>query len=73
MIPAYELLINNAAVGNLIRERRTHEINTVVETGSEHGMIDMNKSLAELARKGLVSMENARKHSNNPQMLDRLV
>lgn len=73
MIPAYELLINNAAVGNLIRERRTHEINTVVETSSEQGMVDMNKSLAELARKGLVTIENARKYSNNPQMLDRLV
>src|SRR5690606_19737878 len=50
LIPAYELLINNKAVANLIREGRTHEIDTVIETGSEYGMIDMNRSLAELVR-----------------------
>lgn len=43
LIPAYELLINNNAVSNLIREGRTHEINVVIETGAESGMIDMNK------------------------------
>ena len=40
LVPAYELLINNNAVSNLIRERRTHEIPMVIETGSELGMID---------------------------------
>jgi twitching motility protein PilT len=52
LIPAYELLINNAAVANLIREKRSHEINTVIETGADQGMIDMNRSLAELVRRG---------------------
>jgi twitching motility protein PilT len=51
LIPAYELLINNSAVSNLIRENRTHEINTVIETGAQLGMVDMNRSLAELVRK----------------------
>jgi len=32
LIPAYELLINNSAVSNLIREKRTHEVDTVIET-----------------------------------------
>src|SRR3989344_977055 len=45
LIPAYELLINNKAVANLIREKRTHEINTVIETGSSDGMFDMNRCL----------------------------
>src|SRR3989339_1158347 len=48
LVPAYELLINNNAVANLIREKRTHEIDTVIETGLEQGMIDMNRSLADL-------------------------
>ena len=43
LIPACELLINNNAVANLIREKRTHEIQTVIETSSEQGMIDMNR------------------------------
>lgn len=73
LIPAYELLINNEAVANLIRERRTHEINAVIETGMESGMIDMNRSLAELVRKGEITPENALSRSLNPKAFSRLV
>ncbi|MFZ2593774.1 MAG: type IV pilus twitching motility protein PilT [Minisyncoccia bacterium] len=73
MVPAYELLINNKAVANLIREKRTHEINTIIETGSEEGMIDMNRTLAELVAKGEINIESAYEHSLNPQMLERLL
>lgn len=72
-IPAYELLINNNAVANLIREKRTHEIDTVIETGSEQGMIDMNRSLIDLVRRGEITMENAYAYSNNPKNLERLL
>ena len=73
MVPAYELLINNKAVANLIRERRTHEINTIIETGSEDGMIDMNRTLADLVSRGEITIESAYEHSLNPQMLERLL
>lgn len=73
MIPAYELLIANGAVANLIREKRTHEINTVIETGSADGMIDMNRCLAELVRKGEISIESAYQHSLNPKILEKLI
>lgn len=73
MVPAYELLVANNAVANLIREKRTHEINTVIETGLQEGMIDMNRSLAELVRKGEISIENAYQHSLNPQILERMI
>lgn len=73
MIPAYELLINNSAVSNLIREQRTHEIQTVIETGLEHGMIDMNRSLADLVKKGEITVENAFAYSINPKGLERLM
>ena len=73
LIPAYELLINNEAVANLIREKRTHEINAVIETGSESGMIDMNRSLAELVRQGEITAENAIARSLNPKAFERLV
>ena len=52
LIPAYELLVSNTAVSNLIREKRTHEIDVVIETGSEQGMVDMNRSLLDLVRAG---------------------
>lgn len=73
LVPAFELLINNAAVSNLIRERRTHEIQTVIETGMEHGMIDMNRSLVELVQKGEITVENAFAYSTNPRGLERLM
>jgi twitching motility protein PilT len=73
LVPAYELLINNEAVANLIRERRSHEIGAVIETGSESGMIDMNRSLAELVRKGDVAPEVALARSLNPKTFQRLI
>jgi len=72
-IPAYELLINNNAVANLIREKRTHEIDMVIETGYEQGMIDMNRSLVELVRQGEITVENAYAYSLNPKSLERLL
>lgn len=73
MIPTYELLINNSAVANLIRERRTHEVQTVIETGLEQGMIDMNRSLVDLVKKGEITVENAFAYSVNPKGLERLM
>lgn len=72
-VPAYELLINNNACANLIRERRTHEIDIVIETGFENGMIDMNRSLIELVRAGEITIENAYAYSFNPKALERLI
>ncbi len=71
LVPAYELLIANNAVSNLIREKRTHEINTVIETSLQEGMIDLNRSLAELVRKGEISIESAYQHSANPKILEK--
>ena len=73
LVPAYELLINNAAVSNLIRENRIHEIPSVIETGLEQGMIDMNRSLARLVQNGEITVENAFSFSVNPKGLERLL
>ena len=73
LIPAVELLINNNAVANLIRENRTFEISSVIETGSDQGMIDLNRNLSELVRAGEITMENAYLHSNNTKGLDHML
>ena len=73
LVPAYELLINNTAVSNLIRENRIHEIPTIIETGLEQGLIDMNRSLARLVQNGLISVESAFTYSVNPKGLERLI
>lgn len=73
LVPAYELLINNDAVANLIREKRIYEVNNVIETGSGDGMIDMNRSLADLVRAGEITVESAYQNSLNPKVLERLI
>ncbi len=73
LIPAYELLINNNAVANLIREKRTKEIDVIIETGMESGMIDLNHSLMELVRAGEITVENAHQFSLNPKGLERIL
>ena len=70
LIPAYELLINNNAVCTLIRDSRTHEIGTVIQTSSQEGMIDMDRSLAELVQRGEVTIEHAYEHAMDPKPLN---
>lgn len=73
LIPAYELMLNNTAVSNLIRDKRTHELNTVIETGSSEGMIDFNRCLVERVNSGEITIENAYLYSNNPRALEKLL
>lgn len=69
LIPAVEVLIANSAVRNLIRENRVHEVDLVVETSSDTGMVSLNRSLMDLVRRGEISMENAINFSLNPEEL----
>lgn len=72
-VPAYELLINNNAVSNLIREGRISEIDSFIETSSDQGMISINRSLAELVRKGDITVEDAYSHSPGSKSLERML
>jgi twitching motility protein PilT len=73
LIPAYELMINNTAVSNLIRDKRSHELNTVIETGSQEGMIDFNRCLVERVNAGEITIENAYLYSSNPKSLEKML
>ena len=68
-VPAVEILYNNNAVANLIREGKTHQINLVLETSREQGMVTLNSSLAELVKRGVVSLEEAETYSTNKEEL----
>jgi twitching motility protein PilT len=72
-VVAYELLINTKGVATMIREGRTHEIDTAIETGSEHGMISMNRSLIDLVQRGEISIDDARTYTTNPDGLAGLI
>ena len=73
LVPAVEVLIANAAVRNLIRENKTEQLNVVIDTSEEVGMISMNKSLAGLVKQDQISLEQAEFFSLNPKELKMLL
>ncbi|MBI4811981.1 PilT/PilU family type 4a pilus ATPase [Candidatus Falkowbacteria bacterium] len=73
MINAIELLIANTAVRNLVREGKVHQIDMVIDTSLEEGMISLNRSLADLVLRGFVSFENAELYSPSPAELKLLL
>lgn len=72
-IPAVEVLLATPAVRNLIRERKVHEIDLVVETSADEGMISLNRSLAHLVKQREISFESAEIYSLNPSEFRMLV
>jgi twitching motility protein PilT len=65
-VPALEILVCNKAVGNLIRENKTFQIRSVLQTGANQGMCLLDASLAELAKKGTITREEAARHADDP-------
>lgn len=72
-VPAIEILYNNNAVANLIREGKTHQIDLVIQTSRERGMIPLNHSLADLVKRGIISLEEAETYSTNKDELKILM
>lgn len=71
-IPAAEVMFANNAVSNLIRENKTHQLDLVIETSLEGGMISLNRSLAELVRRNEISLETAMAYSLSPKQLETI-
>lgn len=72
-VPACEVMLVNAAIRNLIREKKFFQIDLVIETSLQDGMLTLNRSLADLVRKKEISMEMAEVHSLNPSELRLLL
>lgn len=68
-VPACEIMLVNSAIRNLIRERKSFQIDLVIETSMQEGMITLNRSLAKLVKTKQISLENAELHSLNPAEL----
>jgi twitching motility protein PilT len=68
-IPATEIMLTNPAIRNLIRERKIYQIDLVIETSTQEGMISLNRSLVNLVRKKEISLEQAESYSLNPAEL----
>ncbi len=75
-VPACEIMVVNSAIRNLIRERKAYQIDLVIETSLQEGMVTLNRALATLAKRKEISLENAELYSLNPAelriLLDRI-
>jgi twitching motility protein PilT len=72
-VVACEVLVPNPAVRNLIREGKTHQIYSVLQTGSATGMQTMDSALATLVREGKITRKLAEGRSSTPEELRRLL
>jgi twitching motility protein PilT len=71
-VVAVEVLIGTIAAKKVIRAAKTEQLITVIQTGHEHGMISMDKSLKNLYQQGLVSYEDAMAKVKYPEAWDHL-
>lgn len=73
LIPAIEILIATSAVRTVIRENKVHEIEMLIETGLDFGMVSLNRSLADLVKRGEINVETAMLYSLRPEELQVLL
>jgi twitching motility protein PilT len=72
-IAAAEILIATSAVRNIIREGKSHQLEAVIQTGSEFGMQSMDKTLVSLIHEGSITYDEARNYAIDLDELDRLM
>lgn len=73
VVPAVEIMLVSDAVRSLIREGKSHQLDNVISTSSNLGMITLDSSLALLVHKEQITEEDAFQFSVNPEMLRRLI
>lgn len=70
---AMEIMRTTPAIQNMIREGKTFQIESSIQTGSKYGMRTMDMCLAELFKKGMITQEEAINHASDSEMLERLI
>jgi len=65
-VPAYEILQVTPAVANMIRDGRTHQVSSQIQTGRKRGMIDLDARLREMVSGELITLDTAREAARNP-------
>jgi twitching motility protein PilT len=71
MVAAYEVLVANSAVRNLVKEGKTHQLRNALVTGAREGMLTFEQSLSSLVQAGVVSYEDALARSLHPRDVER--
>lgn len=70
---ATEIMIGTDAVSSLIRENKSHQLGSVIQSGANQGMHTMEACLADYLRRGLIDMEDAKRCTQNPAELDQIL
>lgn len=73
LVPAFEIMIVNPAIRNMIRESKVHQIDNAIFSGADEGMISMDAYLYRLYSEGVISRENALIHAVNPESLAKRI
>lgn len=71
LIPAFEIMICNSAIRNMIRESKVHMIDNMIYAGAGEGMITMDTSLYNLYQKGIISKANALFYATNKETMEK--
>ena len=71
LVPAFEIMHMNSAVGSMIRDCKNHQIGAAIASGGEEGMISMDQSILALLREGRITRETALDHADNPEQMER--
>lgn len=72
-IPAFEIVFLDRAIRNMIRETKTHQIDSVIRSSADEGMVSMDDSLLELYRQKLISRETLLIHCTSADMMERRI
>ncbi len=72
-VAAAEILIATPAVRNIIREGKAHQLEAIIQTGAEHGMQSMDKTLVNLIHNGTITYDEARNYAVDIEELDRMM
>ena len=70
---AHEVMLGTSAIKTTIREGKTHQIDSIIQTSLEAGMSTLEHSLAQLVRSGRITIETAQEWSVRPEELNRLI
>ncbi len=68
-VPALEILVVTKAVGNLIRENKTFQIKSIIQTGAALGMTLLDQSVLDLMKAGTITREEAMRYVEDPKIL----
>jgi len=73
LVPAVEIMLPSSAVRSIVREGKTHQLDNVIATSYEEGMVSLERALASLVTEGLVDQEIAAQYTLRPKEFERLL